>query len=146
MEKIKVLFVCIHNSARSQMAEAYLNALGNGKFVAESAGIEQGKLNPVVVEAMRLDGIDISQNGTDDVFEFLKEGRRYHYLITVCDETSAERCPIFPGAGQRIHWSFEDPSALKGTFEEKLTATLPIRDSIKMSVQDWILTMNETEK
>ncbi|HDQ26665.1 MAG TPA: arsenate reductase ArsC, partial [bacterium] len=91
MEKIRVLFVCIHNSARSQMAEAYLNALGGGRFEAESAGIEPGTLNPVVVEAMKADGIDISQNKTKAVFDFYKEGRLYNYVITVCDKEAAER-------------------------------------------------------
>jgi len=138
MEKKKILFVCIHNSARSQMAEAFLNLLGEGKFIAESAGIEPGVLNPLVVKSMSDAGIDISGNPTNDVFEFFKEGRRYDYVITVCDEASGQRCPIFPGAKEKINWSFEDPSALKGTDEEKLDRIAEIRDSIRKKVEEFI--------
>jgi arsenate reductase (thioredoxin) len=138
MEKKKILFVCIHNSARSQMAEAFLNILGEGKFIAESAGIEPGVLNPLVVKSMSDAGIDISGNPTNDVFEFFKEGRRYDYVITVCDEASGQRCPIFPGAKEKINWSFEDPSALKGTDEEKLDRIAEIRDSIRKKVEEFI--------
>ncbi len=136
----KVLFVCIHNSARSQMAEAYLNALGSGRFEAKSAGIEPGKLNPVVVEAMRQDGIDISQNRVKSVQEFIDRGEKFDYLITVCDETAAERCPFVPGTGKRLHFGFPDPSVLTGSFEEKLAATIPIRDAIKRKIQEFIAT------
>src|SRR3974377_1305833 len=95
--KKKVLFVCIHNSARSQMAEAFLNQICRETFEAQSAGLEPGKLNPVVVEAMKEVGIDISANRTKEVFDMVKGGKTFSYVITVCDEASAERCPIFPG-------------------------------------------------
>ena len=98
MNQTKVLFICVHNSARSQMAEAFLNKYGGDKFIAESAGLEPGKLNPIVVDAMKEVGIDISANQTKGVFDFFKQGRRYHYVVTVCDEANAERCPIFPGS------------------------------------------------
>ncbi len=137
-KKIQVLFVCIHNSARSQMAETYLNHFGADHFIAESAGLEPGQLNPLVIETMKQDGFDISQNRTKSVFQFFKEGRRYQYVITVCDETSAERCPIFPGLAQRLHWSFPDPSQLQGTYEEKLIQTAEIRDQIKKKVKEFI--------
>ena len=101
MEKIKVLFLCIHNSARSQMAEAYLNKFGGNQYHVESAGLEAGNLNPFAVKAMQEDGIDISNNKTKDVFEFFKEGRLYNYVVTVCDEASASRCPIFPGVHKK---------------------------------------------
>ncbi len=130
----KVLFVCIHNSARSQMAEAYLNHLAGDRFEAESAGIEPGTLNPLAVEVMKEDGIDISANKTKDVFGFLKAGKRYSYVVTVCDETAAERCPIFPGTGKRLHWGFADPSTLTGSKEEKLARTREIRDQIKTHI------------
>jgi len=136
--KIKVLFVCIHNSARSQMAEAFLKELGGDRFEVYSAGLEPGKLNPIVVEAMKEIGIDISGNETKDVFGFIKSGMLLNYVITVCDETSAERCPIFPGATQRLHWGFPDPSALQGSEGEKLEATRKIRDSIRTKVETWI--------
>jgi arsenate reductase len=138
MIKEKVLFVCIHNSARSQMAEAFLNKFGSDKFEAESAGIEPGILNPVVVDVMKEDGFDISNNNTKDVFEFYKQGKHYSYVITVCDKEAAERCPIFPGAQQEINWSFNDPSKAEGSYEDKLIATRIIRDQIKSKILEWI--------
>lgn len=135
---IKVLFVCIHNSARSQMAEAFTNLLARGEIVAESAGLEPGKLNPFVVEVMKEKGIDISQNPTKSVFDFYKSGNKYHYVITVCDETSGEQCPIFPGVNERLHWSFDDPSSFKGSKEEILERTRRVRDSIEAKVSEWI--------
>ena len=135
---IKVLFLCIHNSARSQMAEAYLKKFDPQNFFAESAGLEAGTLNPLAVEVMQEEGIDISQNKTKDVFDFFKEGRLYQYVVTVCDEANAARCPIFPGVHQKINWSFPDPSALTGTHQEKLIETRKVRDMIKESVQKFI--------
>ena len=95
MSKTRGLFVCIHNSARSQMAEAFLNNLAGDRFEAESAGLEPGILNPFVVKAMREADIDISGHKTKDVFEFFKQGKRFDYVITVCDEGSAGKCPFF---------------------------------------------------
>lgn len=138
MAPVKILFLCIHNSARSQMAEAYLKQLGGNAFIAESAGLEAGSLNPLAIQAMREEGIDISKNKTKDVFEFHKAGRQYDYVVTVCDDASAERCPVFPGLHKKISWKFDDPSALQGTAEEKMQATRIIRDKIKKSVQDLI--------
>jgi arsenate reductase (thioredoxin) len=137
MKKKKVLFVCIHNSARSQMAEAFLNQICGSEFEAQSAGLEPGKLNPIVVEAMGELGIDISQNPTKAVFDFVKSGRSFTYVITVCDETSAERCPIFPGVATRLHWSFPDPSSFQGTHEERLAGTRKVRDTIKAKIEEW---------
>jgi arsenate reductase len=138
MNKIKVLFLCMHNSARSQMAEAYLKKFGGDGFEVESAGIEMGKLNPLAVEVMKEDGIDISGNQTNDVFEFYKQGRIYQYVVTVCDKKAAESCPIFPGMNKMINWSFDDPSKFAGTQEEKLQQTRKVRDQIKQAVQDFI--------
>jgi arsenate reductase len=137
MTKKRVLFICIHNSARSQMAEAFLNQACGEEFEALSAGLEPGRLNPIVVEAMQEIGIDISGNKTKAVFDIFKSGLLINYAITVCDETSAERCPIFPGITKRLHWGFPDPSALQGTHEQKLAATRKIRDSIKEKIQKW---------
>src|SRR5664279_3015984 len=100
--KYKVLFVCIHNSARSQMAEAFLNKYGEDQFVAESAGLEPGKMNPNVVKVMREVGIDLSQKGTQGVFDLYKKGMQYDAVVTVCDGDSAERCPAFQGKGKKI--------------------------------------------
>src|SRR5689334_17851066 len=135
--KSKVLFICIHNSARSQMAEAWLNYVCGDYFEAHSAGLEPGTLNPIVVRAMEEVGIDISKKETQSIFEVFKSGPLFAYVITVCDETSAERCPIFPGPAKRLHWSFSDPSILKGTEEEKLTEVRRIRDEIRVTVEEW---------
>ncbi len=132
-----VLFVCIHNSARSQMAEAFLQQACGGEFMAHSAGLEPGKLNPMVVEAMREVGIDISRNQTKAVFDMVKSGQTFAWAITVCDEASAERCPIFPGITQRLHWGFPDPSSFQGTHEERLARTREVRDTIKAKVEQW---------
>jgi arsenate reductase len=122
------------------MAEAFLNTLGGEKFFAESAGLEPGTLNPLVVKSMADAGIDISENKTNDVFEFFKEGKRYDYVITVCDEASGERCPIFPGALKKLHWSFPDPSSFTGTESEKLEKTAEVRNSIKTKIEEFIKT------
>jgi arsenate reductase (thioredoxin) len=135
--KKKVLFVCIHNSARSQMAEAFLNELCGGEFEAHSAGLEPGKLNPIVVEAMLELGHDLSGNQTKSVSDFIKSGETFAYAITVCDQASAERCPIFPGATKRLHWGFPDPSSFQGTPEEKLAKTREVRDMIEHKVAQW---------
>lgn len=131
----KVLFVCIHNSARSQMAEAYLNELGKEGFVAESAGLEKGSLNPYAVKVMAEEGIDISNNTCDSVFDFHKEGRHYDLVVKVCDQINGERCPIFPGAKATLNWNLEDPSSLDGSDEAKLDRTRVIRDQIKDRVK-----------
>jgi arsenate reductase (thioredoxin) len=139
MSNKRVLFVCIHNSARSQMAMTYLNKYGSDLgFVAESAGIEPGVLNPLAVEAMRLDGIDIANNPTNSVFDFYKEGRLYRYVVTVCDPEAAEKCPIFPGVAKRLHWGFKDPSSFTGTPEERVSKTIEVREEIKQAVRNFI--------
>jgi arsenate reductase (thioredoxin) len=136
--KIRVLFVCIHNSARSQMAEAFLNSIGSQNFVAESAGIEPGVLNPLVIAVMKEEGIDISNNSTKDVFDFVRRGKHFSYVITVCDKEAAERCPIFPGVVTRLHWGFPDPSAFKGTHDERMARTREIRDQIKEKITQFV--------
>jgi len=137
-DKIKVLFVCIHNSARSQMAEKFLNELGGGKFFAESAGIEPGKLNPNVVKVMGEAGYDISKNETKSVFDFYKKGSLYSYVVTVCDPEAAEKCPLFPGPVKRMHWGFQDPSSAQGSDEEKLAFARKVRDQIKAKIEEFI--------
>jgi arsenate reductase (thioredoxin) len=135
--KSNVLFICVHNSARSQMAEAWLNQICGDFFAAESAGLEPGTLNPLVVEAMREVGIDISKKETRAVFDVFKAGKLFSYVITVCDETSAEKCPIFPGVTKRLHWSFPDPSTLVGSRENKLVEVRKIRDEIRRKIEAW---------
>jgi len=135
--KKRVLFVCIHNSARSQMAEAWLNHLCPESLEAHSAGIEPGTINPLVVEAMYEAGIDISGKKTKSVFDIFKSGKLFAYVITVCDEASAERCPIFPGVTTRLHWSFPDPSVLTGSPAQKMERVREIRDMIRARMVEW---------
>jgi len=138
MKKQKIIFICIHNSARSQMAEAYLKHIAGDRFEVYSAGLEPGNLNPTVVEAMQLEGIDISGNKTKSVNEFIDGHIAFDFVVTVCDETAAERCPYFPGQGKRFHWGFKDPSALAGNDEDKFQATIEIRDQIKTKIIDFL--------
>ena len=135
--KEKVLFVCVHNSARSQMAEAFVNEIGGDQFEAESAGLEPGKLNPIVVESMAEVGIDISGNGTQAVFDAWQSGTNYSYVITVCSEADAAGCPIFPGIAKRLHWPFDDPSRFAGDHAAKLEQTRKVRDAIRAKITDW---------
>ncbi len=140
MTKQRVLFICVHNSARSQLAEAFLKQMAGDRFEVESAGLEPGKLNPLAIEVMKEIGIDISQNKTKSVFDFYKQGRRYDYVITVCDESQAQKCPVFPGtaATRRMHWSFDDPASFQGTLEDKLEKTRQLRDKIKQQIEQWL--------
>ena len=138
MSKQRVLFICVHNSARSQMAEAFLEKYAGGRFEAESAGIQPGKLNPIVVDAMREAGLDISQNKTKGVFDLHQQGKQYDYVIAVCDESQSSACPVFPGKAQQLHWAFPDPSQFEGTNEEKLEKVRVVRDSIKQKIQKWL--------
>ena len=138
MEKKKVLFVCIHNAGRSQIAEELLRKLAGDRFEVESAGLEPGKLNPIVVETLKEEGIDITGKQTKAVFDLVKKADHYSYVITVCDESSAERCPIFPGLSQRLHWSFTDPSKFEGTHDEKLTKTRKVKEEIRSQIKEWL--------
>lgn len=142
MNKKKVLFVCVHNSARSQMAEAFLKKYGEDRFEAESAGLEPGKLNPVVVDVMKEVGIDISQNKAKSVFDFYKQGKQYDYVVTVCDESESGACPVFPGGGERLHWGFLDPSRFGGSLEEKIKRTREVRNQIEVKIKDWLENLN----
>jgi arsenate reductase (thioredoxin) len=143
MIKTKVLFICVHNSARSQMAEAFLNQLAGDVFEAESAGLEPGKLNPLVVEVMNEIGIDISGNLTHGVWDYFRQGRLYHYVISVCDAATEELCPIFPGITKRLSWPFADPTTFTGTHDEKLAQTRLVRDTIKAHIENFIETHHQ---
>ena len=136
--RVRVLFICVHNSARSQMAAAWLTHLFGDRFEAESAGLEPGTLHPLAVEAMREVGIDIATSRTQSVFDLVKAGKLYAYAITVCDEASAERCPVFAGITRREHWSFPDPAAFTGSDEERLAEARRVRDAIRARIQEWV--------
>jgi len=132
--KKRVLFICTHNSARSQMAEAFLNVLAPSEYVAFSAGTAPGTLNQYVVEAMKEIGIDISNNKTKSVNQFLEE--QFDYVVTVCDKAN-EACPYFPGGKRRIHKNFDDPSTFTGAREEILKKVRIVRDEIRAFVLEY---------
>lgn len=134
----KVLFLCVHNSARSQMAEAFLKKWGGGRFAAESAGLEPGTLNPFVVRAMAEVGIDISGNATKSVFDLFRQERIFQIVVTVCSKEAAERCPIFPGLAERHHWPFDDPSSFRGTEDEIMSRVRVVRDQIEAAVREFV--------
>ena len=130
--KNSVLFLCTHNSARSQMAEALLNTLNGDKYEAYSAGVMATRINPYVVKAMAEIGIDISKNRSKSIEEF--RGKNFNYVVTVCDNAK-EACPFFPGE-KIIHKSFDDPAQVKGSEEEIMKQTRRVRDEIK----EWLKT------
>lgn len=134
----KVLFVCQHNSGRSVMAEAFLNALSDGAFEAESAGLEPGQVNPLVVTAMAEVGIDVSKHVSQAAFDLFKAGKLYTHVITVCDAETDAKCPIFPGVAYRKNWPFPDPAAATGTHEEKLEQVRNVRDQVKRAIKTFI--------
>jgi arsenate reductase (thioredoxin) len=137
MRKQKVLFICAHNSARSQMAAALLNETCGEFFEAHSAGLESGTINPLAVEALLELGIDISKNTTQRVFDVWKSGQMFQFVVTVCSEAEAEGCPIFPGVTTRLHWPFDDPSKFTGTHDERLEKTRRIRDQIGAKIDSF---------
>jgi arsenate reductase (thioredoxin) len=137
MRKQKVLFICVHNSARSQMAAALLNQTCGEFFEAQSAGLEPGTINPLVVEALHELGIDVSKNTTQRVFDVWQSGQIFQFAVTVCSEAEAEGCPIFPGVTTRLHWSFDDPSKFTGTHEECLERIRGVRDEVRAKIDSF---------
>ena len=132
----RVLFLCTHNSARSQMAEGLLRALGGDSFEVASAGTEQTRVRPEAIAAMQELGIDISAHTSKTLERFL--GEDWDEVITVCDSAN-ESCPIFPGARHRRHWSIDDPSGVKGSDEERLAAFRRARDTIRQRIERELL-------
>ena len=137
----KALFICVHNSARSQMAAAFTNVYGKGRITADSAGLEPGQLNPYVVKVMKEKGIDISRNQPKSVMDVYNTGRSFDIVITVCDPEAGQKCPVFPGEVQRLHWTFADPSAINGEESVILEKTRTIRDGVEEKVKQWIKEM-----
>jgi arsenate reductase len=144
MNKIRVLFLCTSNSARSQMAEAFLRSYAGDRYEAYSAGFEPKKIHPLIKRVMDEIGIDISDQYSKPLKDYT--GRiHFGYLITVCSEAD-EKCPTtFPGMGQRLHWNFEDPAKFVGTEEEKLNKFREIRDQIRKRIQEWVDNQGTTE-
>ncbi len=138
MKKKSVLFICVHNAARSQMAAAFLKRMGGEAFAVESAGLSPTSVNPLVVEAMAEKGIDLSGATTQSAFDLFRQGRLFEYVITVCDESSEKQCPVFPGVVHREHWPFEDPAALEGAHAHRLAGVRLIRDRIEEAVSAFV--------
>ena len=134
--KKRVLFLCTHNSARSQMAEGLLRNLAGDRIEVFSAGTERTRVQPLAIEAMREIGIDITGHRSKTLDEFA--GENFDYVITVCDRAN-ESCPIFPGTTERIHWSFDDPTAVTGTDEQKLRAFRTVRDAIQQRLRMFLV-------
>ena len=130
-DRRKVLFICTHNSARSHMAEGFLNTLYADRYVAWSAGAEPSSVNPLAIEAMKETGINISDHRSKRVDEFLDKD--FDYVVTVCDH-AREACPFFPGGKKSLHQGFEDPSGFQGNETEKMALFRKVRDEIR----DWI--------
>lgn len=136
MDKQKVLFLCTGNSARSQMAEAFLRTHGGDQFEAYSAGLEPKAIHPLTVQVMEEKGISLKNQRSKALDEYMNRVQ-FDYLITVC-ANAEERCPFFPGMGKRLHWPFEDPAAFAGTEEEKLATFRTIRDEIEAKIKAWL--------
>jgi arsenate reductase (thioredoxin) len=137
--KKRVLFLCTHNSARSQMAEGLLREMAGDRFEVFSAGTEKTRVQPLAIEAMREVGIDISGHRSKTLDEFA--GDTFDSVVTVCDRAN-ESCPIFPGATERIHWSFDDPTAVVGSDEQKLRAFRTVRDAIQQRLRVFLAIAN----
>jgi arsenate reductase (thioredoxin) len=135
-EKIRILFLCTHNSARSQMAEGLLRDLAGDRFEAFSAGTEATHVRPLAIRTMEEIGVDISRQESKTLDRYLDQP--FDYVITVCDDAN-EACPYFPGAMSRLHWSFEDPSKAEGSEEERLEVFRSVRERIKDRMQAELL-------
>lgn len=137
MDKQRVLFLCTGNSARSQIAEAFLRKYGSDRFEAHSAGLEPKGLNPFTVKVMQEIGIDVSWQTSKGVDTYLGK-TLFQYLVTVCDDAD-KNCPtVWPGVSNRMHWSFQDPAAAEGTEEEKLAKFREVRDLIEVKIKEWL--------
>jgi arsenate reductase len=137
MNKTRVLFLCTGNSARSQMAEAFLRRYGGERFEVHSAGLEPALgIHPLALKVMQEIGFDMQGHYAKDISDYL--GRvHFGYLITVCDRAE-QNCPIFPGVGRRLHWGFEDPAAFEGSEEQKLAKFREVRDQIEARIKTWL--------
>ncbi len=141
--KAKVLFICTHNSARSQMAEELLIKLAGDKFEAHSAGFEPTLINPYVLTIMKEEGIDLSEKKTKSVAELIRAQNFYGFVITVCNKAKETDCPVFPGVPKRMHWDLENPEDFTGTDEEILEKVRQLKNQIKEKIIDFINTYGQ---
>ena len=140
MSKTRVLFMCVHNSCRSQMAEAFLRELAPDRFEAFSAGLEATTVDPLAIEAMAERGIDLSGARAKDLAEYLGKVH-FGFAITVCERANRECPKTFPGMGTRLHWPFPDPAAAEGAHDERLAAYREVRDQIEARIGEWLTTL-----
>ena len=141
--KPKVLFLCTHNSARSQMAEAFLRRYAGDRFEVYSAGLEPTEIHPYTKRVMEEIGFDMTEHRAKGLQQWLGKVH-FAYLITVCSRAD-QMCPIFPGMGERLSWPFEDPAAFEGTEEERLRKFRQVRDGIEQRVQHWLKELTPAE-
>jgi arsenate reductase len=132
----RVLFLCTHNSARSQMAEGLLRRLSGGRVEAHSAGTEATAVRPLAIRAMAELGIDLSGQTSKTLHRYL--GEPFDAVVTVCDDAN-ESCPVFPGARQRLHWSLPDPSQATGSEAERLAVYRTVRDELRRRIAEELL-------
>ena len=144
--KKRVLFVCVHNGARSQMAEALLNHHCGDCFEAASAGVHPGLINSLAIEVMAELGIDISRHRTKSIFEFIRQQPTFDYVITVCDESRGQHCPQFPRKTVHVQWDFPDPASFTGTRAERLARTRDVRDQILACIEGWCAQLCGTDE
>ena len=137
MNKQRVLFLCTHNSARSQMAEGFLRSLAGDRFEVASAGTQATRVHPLAIRAMAEVGIDLGGNTSKVVDAFVEQP--WDYVITVCDGAN-EACPVFPKKSSRLHWSFEDPAQATGSDDQRLEVFRRVREQIRRRVTAWIRT------
>ena len=141
--KTKVLFICSHNTTRSQMAQALLAKYGGEDFEVFSAGIKAGELNPMAVEVISEDeNMNISSYTTNNILDYFKQGLHFHYVITVCDEAKKEPCPIFPSLDGVLHWNITSP-ACDGSYEEKKAKVIISKNELKINVLEFVKLVKE---
>lgn len=142
----RVLFVCVHNSARSQLAEEYLRLVAGDRFFVESAGLTPGTLNPHVVALLKEDGIDLSQKRTQAVADLYKRGETYQWVVTVCSREAEENCPVFPGPVRRLSWPFSDPAQFRGTESQVRAQVRALAHEIRARVEAFVEEHNQKEE
>ena len=135
----KVLFICGRNSGRSQIAAAYLKQLAPDRFEVKSAGLDPAdSVHPLVIDVMKEEGVDLSQNTPQSAFDLFKKGELFTHVITVCDAETDSNCPVFPGITTRLNWPFENPEDAQGSDQEKRDQVRMIRNQIKQAIIDFL--------
>jgi arsenate reductase len=144
MRPLKVLFVCVHNSFRSQLAQAIARKRFNPESQVLSAGLDSSRsINSLAIQVGLEHGYDLSTHSVTDVFELYKEGHTFDYVVAVCSKEAYERCPIFPGVHQRLHWPLDDPSAMQVSEEERVYLTHKLIEQLETKIDDFLVSIQE---